>query len=39
MAIWGVYVPEWITERWKHSVEAEVRIHLERSIHGTKHEQ
>jgi hypothetical protein len=29
-------VPEWMTERWKHSVEAEARFHLKRSIHGIK---
>ena len=28
------HVPEWMTERWKHQVDAEARRRLKRKIHG-----
>jgi hypothetical protein len=34
-------MPEWMTERWKHRVEAEARLRLRRNVHdvgGVRHD-
>jgi hypothetical protein len=29
-------LPEWLTERWKHRVEAEARLRLRRNVRGRR---